>query len=221
MMSKERKPFSKMVNMPASMEKWDKSKIFKNEGKEGKIVTFGIWFPNGSGNLVKVRFDIGGQKIPEPSQYSDDYYVGDDVRYPLLVNVPISRNTEITIEYQNTASVPKQVGVTWEYENTPLKHRSKSDEELKAEKEEEEDRKAEEKREKDAVDVKAERVKKMPNIPVVVEKKKVRGAKKGKTSGGAANSKPAKKVKPAPRIVKKMDVKGWIDDATNILGGDE
>ena len=120
--------------MEGSKTEWQRVKIYQHKIGDGKIVTLGIWFPSGTGNSVRVRFDISGQKIPEPSQHSDDYYVGDNVRYPLLVNIPIDKNTEVFVEYINNSTVGKQFGITWEFEEWVFKKKEKKKEQdVKAE----------------------------------------------------------------------------------------
>ena len=117
------------------------------------------------------------------------------------------------IEYLNEASVPKEVGITWEFENTVLKHKTGEEKKEKEEKES----KTIEKEKEEAVEV-TKQVKKMPNIPVRIEKKKGKKPTKGKTVGRQGME---RKKRSAPRIVKKVNVKDWIDEAADILGGDE
>ena len=186
-MSNRRFPYTKYVSLEANAKDWRKITIYKGQMKHGKIVTLGLWFPKGCGNLVRVRFDIDGEKIPALNGHSDDYYVGDDVRFPILINKDISMNTEVTLEYMNLSSDAQSIGITWEIE--PVKEEKKQHISKHKEKPE--------KKEEERKEGKKETAK-MPEPKITVERK----LKKQESSTPKKAVKPKTIPKP-PEVIKK------------------
>ena len=183
-MSNKRFPYTKHMLLDANVKDWRKVTIYKGQMRHGRIVTLGLWFPKGCGNLVKVRFDIDGEKIPALNNHSDDYYVGDDVRFPILINKNISMNTEVTVEYMNFSTDNKSIGITWEIESIPEKKERREEKKIEKPKEEEKTVKHEE----------TER-EKMPEPKITIERKTVKPKEK--------KAEPVKIVKRAPTVIKK------------------
>ena len=142
-----RYPYAKYIKIDANT-KWEKVKLFTNDTGAKKLKNLGIWFSAGCDGLVKVRFYIDGEPIPTPSKNTDDFYMGDDIRYPIMINKDINPNSLIEIEYTNEDDYAHLIGITWETEYYPIKPEHREEEKKEQEEERKEGHKKERKEEK-------------------------------------------------------------------------